>query len=314
MGPMLDIQHLTKRFGTFAAVDDVTFAADRGEVLGFLGPNGAGKTTTMRMIVGFLAPTGGRAIVCGHDVAEDPSAVKRMIGYLPEGAPLYEDMTPLGLLRFVADVRRLSGRTRRDAIARAVDQLQLDEVLAQPIGTLSKGFKRRVGFAQAILHDPDVLILDEPTDGLDPNQKHEVRALINRMAAGKAIVISTHLLEEVEAVCSRAVIIARGRLVFDGTPEMLQAKSALHNAVRIQVAPPAAESCRVNLAGLEGVARVDVVNGTDGIARLVAVPAEGRSIVEAVSARLQAKGIAVEELTVERGRLDEVFRRITTEA
>jgi gliding motility-associated transport system ATP-binding protein len=314
MGPMLDIRHLTKRFGAFAAVDDVTFAADHGEVLGFLGPNGAGKTTTMRMIVGFLTPTSGRAIVCGHDVTADPFEVKRAVGYLPEGAPLYEDMTPLGLLGFVADVRGLSGRLRRDAIARAVEQLQLDEVLAQPIGTLSKGFKRRVGFAQAILHDPDVLILDEPTDGLDPNQKHEVRELIGRMAKGKAIVISTHLLEEVEAVCSRAVIIARGRLVFDGTPEMLQAKSEVHNAVRIHVAPTAAESCRVNLAGLEGVSRVDLAVGADGIARLVAVPADGRSIVEAVSARLHAKGIAVEELSVERGRLDEVFRRITTTA
>ncbi len=314
MSTMLDIQHLTKRFGGFAAVDDVTFAADRGEVLGFLGPNGAGKTTTMRMIVGFLAASSGRAIVCGHDVTEEPFEVKRLVGYLPEGAPLYEDMTPIGLLNFVASVRGLSGGTRRAAIGRAVEQLQLDEVLAQPIGTLSKGFKRRVGFAQAILHDPDVLILDEPTDGLDPNQKHEVRALIERMAEGKVIVISTHLLEEVDAVCSRAVIIARGRLVFDGTPEMLQAKSELHNAVRVQVAPAAAETCRINLAGLEGVARVDLAMGGDGIARLVAVPSEGRSIVEAVSARLQAKGIAIEELTVERGRLDEVFRRITTAA
>jgi gliding motility-associated transport system ATP-binding protein len=311
MSEMLDIQHLTKRFGNVAAVDDVTFAADRGEVVGFLGPNGAGKTTTMRMIVGFLAPTSGRAVVCGHDVVADPFEVKRRVGYLPEGAPLYEDMTPLALLGFVADVRGLAGGARREAIARAVDRLQLDEVLAQPIGTLSKGFKRRVGFAQAILHDPEVLILDEPTDGLDPNQKHEVRELIHTMAAGKAIVISTHLLEEVEAVCTRAVIIARGKLVFDGTPEALQAKSEVHNAVRIHVAPAAAEACRVNLAGLEGVARVDMLEATDGIARLIAVPAGGRSIVEAVSARLNAKGIAVEELSVERGRLDEVFRRMT---
>jgi len=307
MARMLDIEGLTKRFGAKTAVDHVSFSADSGEVLGFLGPNGAGKTTTMRMIVGFLTPSAGRAVVCGHDVLVDPLAVKRRIGYLPEGAPLYEDMTPAALLGFVASVRGISGETRRSAIARAVDQLQLHEVIAQPIGTLSKGFKRRVGLAQAILHDPEVLILDEPTDGLDPNQKHEVRGLITRMAEGKSIVISTHLLEEVDAVCTRAVIIAHGRLVFDGTPEALAAKSDRHNAVLISVGPVHLQACQSTLGGLACVARVETL----GPGRLLAVPADGRPIVEEVSAALRAKAVAIEELSVERGRLDEVFRRIT---
>lgn len=205
MSTMLEIRGLTKRFGPFTAVDDIGFSVDSGEVLGFLGPNGAGKSTTMKMVTGFLPPTAGTAIVCGNDVTRDPIAVKRHIGYLPEGAPLYDDMTPAGLLSFNAEIRGLSGTARRDAIDSAVDRLQLDEVYNQQIGTLSKGFKRRVGLAQAILHDPDVLILDEPTDGLDPNQKHQVRELIARMSTDKAIVISTHILEEVDAVCTRAI-------------------------------------------------------------------------------------------------------------
>ena len=309
MSRMLDIEGLTKRFGAKTAVDHVSFAADTGEVVGFIGPNGSGKTTTMRMIVGFLAPSAGRAVVCGHDVSVEPLEVKRRVGYVPEGAPLYEDMTPLALLGFVASVRGITGEARRTAIGRAVDHLQLDEVLAQPIGTLSKGFKRRVGLAQAILHDPDVLILDEPTDGLDPNQKHEVRQLISRMAAGKAILISTHLLEEVDAVCTRAIVIAHGRLVFDGTPEALAAKSERHNAVLISVGGIHAQACQTTLAGLPCVARVVTLAG----GRLLAVPADGKPIVDEVSAALRAKAVAVDEISVERGRLDEVFRRITTQ-
>ena len=314
MSPMIDIQGLTKTFGAITAVDGVSFAVDRGEVVGFLGPNGAGKTTTMRMIVGYLTPDGGRASVCGFDVAAQSFEVKRRIGYLPEGAPLYEDMTPVALLGFVASVRGLSGGAKRAAIERAVELVHLETVLAQPIGTLSKGFKRRVGLAQAILHDPEVLILDEPTDGLDPNQKHEVRELISRMAPGKAIVISTHLLEEVEAVCSRAVIIARGRIVFDGTPDALAARSERHNAVRVAVAAAAADPCRAALITLPGIARVEQAEPVDGLARMVALPAGGRAIVEDVSSCLRGRGISVEEITVEHGRLDEVFRRITTAA
>ncbi len=221
MAALIDIEGLCKRFGPILAVDGVSFAVDRGEILGFLGPNGAGKSTTMRMISGYLTPDAGRVAVAGHDGVAEPLAVKRRIGYLAEGAPLYGEMTAAGFLGFVADIRGLSGRSRKARLDDVVERLHLQRVWHQPIETLSKGFKRRVGLAQAILPDPDVLILDEPTDGLDPNQKHEVRSLLRELSGEKAIVISTHILEEVEAVCSRAVIIAAGRIVADDTPAAL---------------------------------------------------------------------------------------------
>ena len=213
---MIEILSLVKRFGPLTAVNGVTLKVAKGEVLGFLGPNGAGKSTTMKMITGFLAPSEGSIAVMGHDVGTDTIAAQKLTGYLPEGAPAYGEMTPRGFLEFCADVRGFSGEQRRAAIARAVARTGLSDVLDQTIETLSKGFKRRVGLAQAILHDPPVLIMDEPTDGLDPNQKHAVRELIRAMAPEKAIVISTHILEEVEAICTRAVIIDRGRIVADG--------------------------------------------------------------------------------------------------
>ncbi|HYM32878.1 MAG TPA: ABC transporter ATP-binding protein [Candidatus Cybelea sp.] len=218
MTAMIEIAHLSKRFGPLVAVDDVSFSVAKGEVLGFLGPNGAGKSTTMKMLTGFLTPSSGAVKVAGFDVVDDALAAKRQIGYLPEGAPAYPDMTPAGFLDFIAEVRGLKGTERKAAIERVTSHVHLGPVMDQPIETLSKGFKRRVGLAQAILHDPPVLVLDEPTDGLDPNQKHEVRELIRRMAPEKAIVISTHILEEVEAVCTRAVVIARGRLIAEGHP------------------------------------------------------------------------------------------------
>ena len=219
MQAMVEIRNLVRRFGPFTAVNDVSFGVGKGEVVGFLGPNGAGKSTTMKMITGFLEPSSGQISVCGHDVVANPITAKRTLGYLPEGAPAYPDMTPRQFLNFIADVRRLEGAFRRQRIDMVVEKVHLADVFDQPIDTLSKGFKRRVGLAQAILHDPPVLILDEPTDGLDPNQKHEVRGLIAEMAAEKSIIISTHILEEVEAVCSRAIIIAKGRLVAEGWPE-----------------------------------------------------------------------------------------------
>ncbi len=312
MERMLEIEGLTKRFGTLTAVDDVSFSVDRGEVLGFLGPNGAGKTTAMRMVTGYIAPTAGRAVVCGFDVARDPIEVKKRIGYLPEGAPLYEDMTPLELLSFVAEVRGLEGPERRQAIARAADRINIESVLHQSIGTLSKGYKRRVGIAQAILHDPEVLILDEPTDGLDPNQKHEVRKLINDMAKDKAIVISTHLLEEVEMVCTRAIIIAEGRIVADGTPEELEARSAYHNAVCVRLPSEHVDAYRTQLEGIDGITRVETVDQVDGMGELIALPVGGKVIIDVVSARVLGSGLPVSVIRVERGRLDEVFRRITT--
>jgi ABC-2 type transport system ATP-binding protein len=222
---MIEISHLTKRYGALTAVDDVSFEVRPGEVLGFLGPNGAGKSTTMKMITGFVAPTAGRVRVCGHDIDDAPLAAKACMGYLPEGAPSYAEMTVRGFLDFIADVRGLGAEKRRSRLDDVINRLGLMGVLEQAIETLSKGFKRRVGLAQALLHDPQVLILDEPTDGLDPNQKHEVRTLINTMSKDKIIIISTHILEEVDAVCNRAIIIANGRLLADDTPKGLASRA-----------------------------------------------------------------------------------------
>ncbi|MCB1624105.1 MAG: ABC transporter ATP-binding protein [Pseudomonadales bacterium] len=222
---MIKTQNLTKRYHALTAVDDVSFEVRSGEVLGFLGPNGAGKTTTMRMIAGFITPTAGTASICGHDVVSDPIRAKTVLGYLPEGAPSYGEMTVRGFLEFIAKLRGLGTERRRTRLAYVIERLTLGDVLHQTIDTLSKGFRRRVGLAQAILHDPAVLILDEPTDGLDPLQKHEVRSLINEMAPNKIIVISTHILEEVDAVCTRAIIIAHGRIVADDSPEGLRARA-----------------------------------------------------------------------------------------
>lgn len=310
---MIEIKQLVKRFGPFTAVDGVTFAVKRGEVLGFLGPNGAGKSTTMKMVTGFLAPTSGTAVVCGHDVVQDPQAVKEKIGYLPEGAPAYPDMTPESFLNFVAEVRGLRGKAKRDRIDEVVTKVHLEGVMRQTIDTLSKGFKRRVGLAQAILHDPEVLIMDEPTDGLDPNQKHEVRTLIREMAPNKAIILSTHILEEVDAVCTRAVIINRGRIVADGTPAQLQARSRYHNAVSVTVRGfTQPEAVREELSRIAGVADVQEVGTVNGTGTFLVVPKGGRAIVTEVSQAARMRGWQVDELRVEAGRLDEVFRSITS--
>jgi ABC-2 type transport system ATP-binding protein len=222
---MIEINNLTKRYGALLAVDDISFSVSPGEVLGFLGPNGAGKSTTMKLITGFLAPTSGKIRVCGHDVESEPMAAKACMGYLPEGAPSYAEMTVRGFMEFIANVRGLNGALRKSRMDDVISRLALDSVLEQVIETLSKGYKRRVGLAQALLHDPRVLILDEPTDGLDPNQKHEVRSLISTMAKDKIIVISTHILEEVDAVCNRAIIIAHGRILADDTPRNLATRA-----------------------------------------------------------------------------------------
>jgi len=222
---LIEVKSLDKKFGAIHAVKNLSFSVKKGEVLGFLGPNGAGKSTTMKMIAGFLEPTSGTVSVCGHDVLEDPIAVKEKIGYLPEGAPSYGEMTVKNFLDFIADIRGFKGEEKQNRVEEIIKKINLETVRNQMIDTLSKGFKRRVGIAYVLLHDPEVLIMDEPTDGLDPNQKHEVRMLINEMARHKAIIISTHILEEVDAICTRAIIIASGELLFDGTPEELLAKS-----------------------------------------------------------------------------------------
>ena len=308
---MISLIGLTKKFGPLTAVDGITLEVGRGEVLGFLGPNGAGKSTTMKMVTGFLLPTSGKAHVCGFDVEEKPIESKKKIGYLPEGAPLYGDMTAEAFLNFIAEIRGFRGKEKKKRVARAVEQVEIGDVLLQPIETLSKGFKRRVGLAQAILHDPEVLILDEPTDGLDPNQKHHVRKLISGMAKDKAIVISTHILEEVDAVCTRVAVIAKGKLVFDGTPQALEARSRTHNAVEIRLKPARAEEVRQGLSGVSSVARVESGMELDGIANLLVIPKNGQSIVAEISDFVRARGYPVEELLVSRGRLDDVFRDLT---
>ena len=231
MTALIEIERLTKRFGAFTAVDDVSFSVAKGEVVGFLGPNGAGKSTTMRMLAGFMTPTSGTARICGDDVVDKPVAAKRHLGFLPEGAPTYPEMTVTGFLQFCGRARGFHGAGLARRVGHAMALTQLEGVRLQPVETLSKGFKRRVGLAASLLHDPAVLVLDEPTDGLDPNQKHEVRNLIRAMAPEKAIVISTHILEEVGAVCTRAVVIARGRVVADATPAALAAREPSMDAV-----------------------------------------------------------------------------------
>ena len=310
MSAMIELDHLTKRFGALVAVDDVTLTVSRGEVLGFLGPNGAGKSTTMKIVAGFLEPTSGRATVCGHDVAAEPVAVKRRIGYLPEGAPTYGDMTPHSYLGFIAEIRGFDGAEKRKRVDAAVEKLGLQRVLRQPIETLSKGYKRRVGFAQAILHDPDVLIMDEPTDGLDPNQKRQVRELIREMAPDKAIVISTHILEEVDAVCNRVVMIAGGRLLADGTPDTMRARARDHNALLLRVAPDQLDAADAAIAALDGIDAVERVARRDG-AVLLRVPPEAQGRAAEIAAALGAKNIAVEEMINEVGMLDDVFYDIT---
>ena len=265
---MIKLQNLVKRFGPLNAVNSISMAVGRGEVVGFLGPNGAGKSTTMKIITGFLPATSGTVEVCGFDVGEKPVEVQKRLGYLPEGAPAYGDMTPASFLDFVAQVRGYRGAEKQVCIEQVVEKTSLKSVLDQSIETLSKGFKRRVGLAQAMLHDPPVLIMDEPTDGLDPNQKHHVRNLIREMAADKAVIVSTHILEEVEAVCTRAVIISEGRLVADGTPEQLIGRSSIHNAVRIELEPAELDLAKPAIEALDEVGGVDILSRTDGRASL----------------------------------------------
>lgn len=304
---MIVTNGLTKHYGDLVAVDDLSFTVEPGQVLGFLGPNGAGKSTTMKMIVGFLAPSSGSASVCGFDVQTQPIKAKSCIGYLPEGAPSYGEMTPLQFLEFIADIRRLRDGHKRARLDDVIARLHLEKVLHQSIETLSKGFKRRVALAQAILHDPPVLILDEPTDGLDPNQKHEVHDLINGIAREKIIVISTHILEEVNAMCQRAIIIAQGRILADATPGELEACSRYHNAVSLRV--DELEEARGAIQALEQVETVEV---NEPEQRLTAFPRKDQLLFPAIAELAREQAWKLHDMRVETGRLDEVFRAITT--
>ncbi|MDP9064700.1 MAG: ABC transporter ATP-binding protein [Pseudomonadota bacterium] len=309
---MITTNQLSKRYGDKLAVDDLSFSVSPGEVLGFLGANGAGKSTTMRMIAGFIAPTTGSVTVCGHDIERDPVAAKSCLGYLPEGAPSYGEMTVAEFLDFVADIRGLDGARRRERRAIVVDRLALGPVVDQVVETLSKGFRRRVGLAQALLHDPPVLILDEPTDGLDPNQKHEVRRLINELSKEKLVIVSTHILEEVHEVCTRAIIIANGRIVADETPSALEARSRYHHAVSLRFEKAGEHEAAARELGT--LAEVAAVESDARELRLTAVPHPGANALPAVSAAIARHDWDVPELHLESGRLDEVFRALTQPA
>ncbi len=309
--PLVTIHQLKKEFGSIVAVDDVSFSVPKGEVLGFLGPNGAGKSTTMKMITGFLTPTSGSVTVCGFDVQNQPLEAKSRLGYLPEGAPAYQDMTPKRFLDFIAELRGYRGEERTKRVADTVEKVNLGGVLHQSIETLSKGFKRRVGLAQAILHDPDVLVLDEPTDGLDPNQKHEVRTLIKHMAHEKAIILSTHILEEVHAVCSRAIIITKGKVVIDGTPRQLEEKSRLHNTVTVAVEAFRAHLVFKTLQELPGVKAVEELESDAGTIRYRVYPDRQQSLLHTISSTAQEQHWDLTELQNDRGQLEDVFRTVT---
>ena len=309
---MIKVENLVKSFGAKHAVDDVSFNVERGEVLGFLGPNGAGKSTTMRVITGFYPPTSGRITVGGFDIVEDPLPAKRLVGYLPENAPGYADMTVHGFLGFAADLRGLTGEAKKGAIRKAVETCFLEGVLYQTIDTLSKGYKHRTCLAQAIIHDPPILVLDEPTDGLDPNQKHEVRGLIKRMGETKAIVFSTHILEEVEAACTRVIIIDRGRIVASGTPQELKARSDFAGVVRFSTRSAAAATLVEKLAPL--AARTEVLSEKGGAVVMRAFPRErggNGAFVGSIAELARRESWQLDEIHVEEGRLDEVFRAIT---
>jgi len=309
---MINVHNLVKVFGVKRAVDGISFSVERGEVLGFLGPNGAGKSTSMRMITGFIPPTSGTATVGGFDVVEQGIEARRLIGYLPENAPAYTDMTVYGFLNFCAEIRGLRGDARKKAVNRVVEMCFLETVVHQSVETLSKGYRHRTCFAQSIIHDPDVLILDEPTDGLDPNQKHEVRTLIRRMGEKKAIVFSTHILEEVDAVCSRAIIIDRGRIVANGTPAELRRKSDWAGAVTARFGNVSNGVVKQKLSQLPVAKKVVVLEEKpSGVTVRVYPKTPGSEVAWTIANLSHNEKWTLEELHTEEGRLDEVFRSIT---
>jgi ABC-2 type transport system ATP-binding protein len=310
---MIEVKNLSKRFGPKTAVDDISFEVKKGEVLGFLGPNGAGKSTTMRMITGYFPPSSGTILIDGIDALEDPIAAKSKIGYLPENAPLYTDMTVTSFLKFCAQMRGLSGAAVSAGVQRAIDLCFLDAVRHQSIDTLSKGYRHRTCFAQAIIHDPDILILDEPTDGLDPNQKHEMRRLIRRMGEDKAIIFSTHILEEVDAACSRAMIIDQGRVKADGTPEELRAKDPDSGTVTVTISGLPGSGIRHELEKLSGAASVAEIKATEVslVARITPAKAGGGQLGEQVFKLCQERNLSLQELNVDAGRLDNMFHALT---
>jgi ABC-2 type transport system ATP-binding protein len=310
---MIEIKNLSKHFGPKVAVDGVSFEVKKGEVLGFLGPNGAGKSTTMRMITGFVPPTAGTVQVGGFDIVENELQAKAKMGYLPESAPLYNDMSVHGFLSFAAEIRGMDGLQRDKAVDRVIELCFLQGVRHQSIDTLSKGYRHRTCLAQALIHDPEVLVMDEPTDGLDPNQKHEVRNLIRRMGEEKAIVFSTHILEEVEAACSRAIIIDRGRIIANGTPAELRSRAESAGSVILTVRGKDVRGVRDEIVKLPETRGAKVLEQIDGLLTLQVDPRKNKEPLSPVLFDFCVKrDLRIEQLTVEKGHLDEVFRSLTT--
>lgn len=302
---MISVNHLTKTFGHRHVVDDLTFSLNSGDIVGFLGPNGAGKSTTMKMLTGFLSPSAGHIHIDGLDVVKQGQKARKIIGYLAEGAPAYEEMTVYQFLLFIAKVRGIARKQRSVAIADVVAKVNLESVLNAPIETLSKGFKRRVGIAQALVHDPKILLLDEPTDGLDPNQKHQVRQLIKALSNDKIVVISTHILEEVTALCNRTIIISKGKLRYDGTPVELQQQSKSYNAVSLKL------SYAADISGLEDIEGVAEFHVDPKTGYITLYPEKGKSIVHLVGEYVFQRRLPVDEMTIAQGHLEEVFRSLT---
>ena len=309
---LVEARDLVKRFGSLTAVDDISFSVERGEVVGFLGPNGAGKSTAMKIISGFMEPTSGQAWIDGHNSHTDPIPARRHLGYLPEGAPAYADMTVAAFLEFVAAMHGMTKAQANARLAELVDRVHLADVWNQRIEALSKGFKRRVGIAQALVHDPDALILDEPTDGLDPIQKYEMRGLIRSIAQQKAIIISTHILEEVEAVCTRVIIIAKGRMLADATPGELLARAPANGTLALALATADPQGAIDILTKHPGVGGIEMVQRVNGVTRLTIRVAKSRPSADEIAALLGRSNIAVTEYYAERATLDDVFRQIAS--
>lgn len=308
---MIEVVEISRNFGKFQAVSNVSFQVQKSEVLGFLGPNGAGKSTTMKMLTGYLQPSSGDALICGHSVTKQSLKARAKIGYLPESAPSYGEMQVEEFLRFAGKVRGLTGGKLNSQIEKVLEDTSLQTVRKQLIETLSKGYRQRTCLAQSLLHDPPVLLLDEPTDGLDPNQKFEVRKLISQLKEDRTILVSTHILEEVEAICTRAIILSEGKIVGDGTPEELLSKSVYHNAINLKISVKPNQNVQQILLGIPSVERVEIQSSNHQTLSFVILAKQGQPILEEVKERLDQQNVKIVEMYVEKGRLDEVFRQMT---
>lgn len=308
---MIEVVEISRNFGRFQAVSNVSFQVQKSEVLGFLGPNGAGKSTTMKMLTGYLQPSSGDALICGHSVTKQSLKARAKIGYLPESAPSYGEMQVEEFLRFAGKVRGLTGEKLNSQIEKVLEDTSLQTVRKQLIETLSKGYRQRTCLAQSLLHDPPVLLLDEPTDGLDPNQKYEVRKLISQLKEDRTILVSTHILEEVEAICTRAIILSEGKIVGDGTPEELLSKSVYHNAINLKISVKPNQNVQQILLGIPSVERVEIQSSNYQTLSFVVLAKQGQPILEEVKELLDQQNVKIVEMYVEKGRLDEVFRQMT---